>query len=116
MGLDEVFEIVKSQILSTKLTPTLGKAYHLILWDKQTRLIITTRQPTIKAIVFQSSSYGWQNRSVGDQKLNKMENALITIKRLVTPKTNVLNLQVTQISGNKLMTMTELGVNVEAYL
>ena len=35
MGLDDTFGTVKTQILSTKSTPSLGNAYHLVAEDEQ---------------------------------------------------------------------------------
>nr|GMD37430.1 Integrase, catalytic core [Ipomoea batatas] len=39
MGLDEEFNTVKSQILSTRPIPSLGVAYHMVSEDEQQRLI-----------------------------------------------------------------------------
>ncbi|KAI3759425.1 hypothetical protein L6452_07232 [Arctium lappa] len=57
MGLDGVFSTIRTQILVSKPTPTLGTAYHLVSEDEQQRAISTTRKPTQEAAVFQSFSH-----------------------------------------------------------
>ncbi|XP_071693036.1 uncharacterized protein [Rutidosis leptorrhynchoides] len=39
MGLNEEFNTIRSQILITKPTPTIGQAFHLVSQDKQQKLI-----------------------------------------------------------------------------
>ncbi|OMO87137.1 Integrase, catalytic core [Corchorus capsularis] len=53
MGLDDEFGIVKTQILSTKPTPGLGHAYHLVAEDEQQKQISANRKPIAEAAAFQ---------------------------------------------------------------
>ncbi|XP_021971848.1 uncharacterized protein LOC110867007 [Helianthus annuus] len=51
MGLDEVFNTMKTQILTTKVTkptPSLGVAYHLVSEGEKRREIATTTRPNAK--------------------------------------------------------------------
>ncbi|KAL0303371.1 UNVERIFIED_CONTAM: hypothetical protein Sradi_6205200 [Sesamum radiatum] len=52
MGLDS-FGTVKTQILSTKPTPSLGSAYHLVAEDEQQKQISSLRKQTTEAAAFQ---------------------------------------------------------------
>ncbi|KAI3736523.1 hypothetical protein L2E82_26344 [Cichorium intybus] len=54
LGLDDVFSTVRTQILTSKPTPTLGTAYHLVAEDEQQRAIAATRRPVHDASAFQS--------------------------------------------------------------
>lgn len=56
LGLDDTFSTVRTQILTTKPTPTLGEAYHLVAEDEQQREISATRRVTQEAAAFQSLS------------------------------------------------------------
>ncbi|XP_024969266.1 uncharacterized protein LOC112508757 [Cynara cardunculus var. scolymus] len=62
MGLDNEFATIKTQILASKPTPTLGTAYHLVAKDEQQRAIAATRRPIHEAAAFQSFD---QNRREG---------------------------------------------------
>ncbi|XP_019170537.1 PREDICTED: uncharacterized protein LOC109166102 [Ipomoea nil] len=53
MGLGEEFSTVKSQILSAKPTPSLGRAYHMVSEDEQHRQISAAHKPMVEAAVFQ---------------------------------------------------------------
>lgn len=53
MGLDDVFIIVKTQILSMEPKLTLAHAYHLVAEDEQQRLISTMHKPMTEASAFQ---------------------------------------------------------------
>ncbi|KAJ9558208.1 hypothetical protein OSB04_012822 [Centaurea solstitialis] len=54
MGLDGVFSTIRTQILASKPTPTLGAAYHLVSEDKQQRAISAAKKPMQEAAAFQS--------------------------------------------------------------
>ncbi|CAH9084424.1 unnamed protein product [Cuscuta epithymum] len=58
MGLDEAFNTVRSQILTTKPAPTLGAAYHMVAEDERQRLVSDgRRQPQeVSAFVAQPKS------------------------------------------------------------
>lgn len=65
MGLDEVFNTIKTQILSTKPMPNLGMAYNLVAEDERQRLILSSRRTTIDGAAFQIQ---WQrNNDSGDK-------------------------------------------------
>ncbi|XP_031127698.1 uncharacterized protein LOC116029795 [Ipomoea triloba] len=49
MGLDDEFAAVKSQILSSKPTPSIGRAYHMTSEDEQQRKISSTHKPIVEA-------------------------------------------------------------------
>ncbi|KAL0399837.1 UNVERIFIED_CONTAM: hypothetical protein Sradi_2327000 [Sesamum radiatum] len=53
MGLDDSFGTVKTQILSTKPTPSLGSAYHLVAEDEQQKQISSLSKQTTEAAAFQ---------------------------------------------------------------
>nr|GMD15983.1 Integrase, catalytic core [Ipomoea batatas] len=53
MGLGEEFSTVKSQILSAKPTPSLGRAYHMVSEDEQHRQISAAHKPMVEAAAFQ---------------------------------------------------------------
>ncbi|OMO52902.1 hypothetical protein CCACVL1_29020 [Corchorus capsularis] len=50
---DDAFGTVKTQILSTKPTPSLGNAYHLVAEDEQQKQISASRKPMVEAKTFQ---------------------------------------------------------------
>nr|GLL24338.1 uncharacterized protein LOC109166102 [Ipomoea trifida] len=54
MGLDEEFTAVKSQILCSKPTPSLGRAYHMVSEDEQQRQVSATHKPMAEATAFQT--------------------------------------------------------------
>ncbi|XP_023733653.1 uncharacterized protein LOC111881501 [Lactuca sativa] len=54
LGLDDNFSTVRTQILTSKRTPTLGTLYHLVSEDEQQKAISATRRPTQDATTFQS--------------------------------------------------------------
>lgn len=70
MGLDETFETVKSHILSTKPTPTIGTAYHLISEDERHRQISTVQRTPVETAAFQAQQkqVDTGNRSIMFQK------------------------------------------------
>lgn len=70
MGLDDAFNTIKTPILSTKPTPSLGTAYHLVAEDKQQRAITTTRRPNADAPAFQrrNQKRKWRNAKTEDEK------------------------------------------------
>ncbi|KAI3680226.1 hypothetical protein L2E82_50551 [Cichorium intybus] len=57
MGLDAEFSVMRTQILATKPTPSLGTAYHLVAEDEQQRNIATGKRttPIPDAAAFQAS-------------------------------------------------------------
>nr|GMC49225.1 retrovirus-related Pol polyprotein from transposon TNT 1-94 [Ipomoea batatas] len=54
MGLDEEFTAVKSHILCSKPTPSLGRAYHMVSEDEQQRQVSATHKPMAEATAFQT--------------------------------------------------------------
>ncbi|KAI3521218.1 hypothetical protein L1887_10679 [Cichorium endivia] len=54
LGLDDIFATMRTQILTTKPTPTLGEAYHLVVEDEQRRTISATRRTSHDAAAFQT--------------------------------------------------------------
>nr|GMD32850.1 Integrase, catalytic core [Ipomoea batatas] len=56
MGLDEEFNTVKSQILSTRPIPSLGVAYHMVSEDEQQRLISSTAKHGTEMTAFHVQS------------------------------------------------------------
>ncbi|KAL7602510.1 hypothetical protein Lser_V15G25635 [Lactuca serriola] len=62
-GLDDVFSIVRTQILTSKTTPTLGEAYHLVVEDENQRAILATRMMPHDATAFQIISMRKQDAS-----------------------------------------------------
>lgn len=54
MGLDIVFYTIKTQILASKPTPTLGIAYLLISEDEQQRAILATKKLIQEVVAFQT--------------------------------------------------------------
>nr|GMC80266.1 Retrovirus-related Pol polyprotein from transposon RE2 [Ipomoea batatas] len=56
MGLDEEFNTVKSQILSTRPIPSLGVAYHMVSEDEQQRLISSTAKHGTEMTTFHVQS------------------------------------------------------------
>ncbi|KAM0029215.1 putative RNA-directed DNA polymerase [Helianthus debilis subsp. tardiflorus] len=55
MGLDGEFTTIRTQILATKPTPTLGNAYHLVAEDGQQRSITGGRRIVNEAAAFQAT-------------------------------------------------------------
>ncbi|CAL1398262.1 unnamed protein product [Linum trigynum] len=53
LGLDDTFAIVRSQILSSKPTPTLTEAYQQVAAEEQQRQITASRKPVVEAAAFQ---------------------------------------------------------------
>lgn len=51
MGMDVEFHVIKTQILTTKPTPTLGSVYHPVVEDKKQRCVSNDKriQPAIVA-------------------------------------------------------------------
>ncbi|XP_023734935.2 uncharacterized protein LOC111882795 [Lactuca sativa] len=76
MGLDAEFSVMRTQILATKPTPSLGIAYHLVAEDEQQRSIVAGRKITTTpdAAAFQASqqvSCENQNHKKNWQKTDK---------------------------------------------
>lgn len=69
MGLNDEYSVVKTQILSTKPTPTLGNAYHLVAEDERQRQISTSRQVVSDAAAFQVQG----RRETTDRRNEKKE-------------------------------------------
>ncbi|KAL0303365.1 UNVERIFIED_CONTAM: hypothetical protein Sradi_6204600 [Sesamum radiatum] len=72
MGLDDSFGTVKTQILSTKPTPSLGSAYHLVAEDEQQKQISSLRKQTTEAAAFQIQSTLY-NKDAGDRRIERKE-------------------------------------------
>ncbi|XP_023755203.1 uncharacterized protein LOC111903683 [Lactuca sativa] len=72
LGLDDVYSTVRTQILTSKPTPTLGVAYHLVAEDEQQRAISATRKPSHEASAFQSFSYKRDTTNNGASQKNKL--------------------------------------------
>ncbi|CAL1374616.1 unnamed protein product [Linum trigynum] len=53
LGLDDAYSVVRSQILSTRPTPTLADAYRMVTAEEQHRLLTTARRPVVDTAVFQ---------------------------------------------------------------
>ena len=70
MGLDDIFGVVKTQILSTKLMPSLGTSYHLVAEDKQQRNITATRNTNVEAAAFQMRSPA-TDKAYTERKVNR---------------------------------------------
>nr|GMD71467.1 Integrase, catalytic core [Ipomoea batatas] len=64
MGLDEEFNTVKSQILSTRPIPSLGVAYHMVSEDEQQRLISSTAKHGTEMTAFHVQSESSANPTV----------------------------------------------------
>ncbi|KAK4416994.1 hypothetical protein Salat_2524900 [Sesamum alatum] len=72
-GLDDTFVTVKTQILSTKPTPSLGSGYHLVVEDEQHKHISTLNKQTIEVAAFQIQ--GTRNdKEVGDRRIGRKRN------------------------------------------
>ncbi|XP_054794910.1 uncharacterized protein LOC129300368 [Prosopis cineraria] len=72
MGLDDSFNIVKTQILSIKPLPRLGQAYHLVVEDEQQRQISAITKPSPEAVAFLTQAM--QNGKDGmDRRESKKE-------------------------------------------
>ena len=76
MGLDAEFSVMRTQILATKPTPSLGTAYHLVAEDEHQRNIAAGKRttPTPHATAFQASqqvSRDNQNHKRPWQKIDK---------------------------------------------
>ncbi|KAI3796118.1 hypothetical protein L1987_38782 [Smallanthus sonchifolius] len=54
LGLDAEFGTIRTQILATQPTPSLGTAYHLTADDEQQRTISGAKRPAIDAVAFQA--------------------------------------------------------------
>lgn len=70
MGFEDVFNTVKTQILSMASTFTLGHAYHLVTEDEHERLISVMHKLVIETTTFQAQSAKYSGE---DQKVNKKE-------------------------------------------
>ncbi|CAL1397449.1 unnamed protein product [Linum trigynum] len=55
LGLDEVFSVVRTHILSLRPTPSLVEAYHMVAAEEQQRQLTAGRRPTIDSAAFQTS-------------------------------------------------------------
>lgn len=71
MGLDESFGTVKTQILTTKPTPTLGSAYHMVSEDEMQKLISAGKRSAFEGATFQAKlqqrpNYQTQQRPFGN--------------------------------------------------
>lgn len=67
MGLESEYSTIKTHMLSTKPTPSLGMAYHLVVEDGQQQVITAGKNPSNEAATFRNFV---QNRRQfgGDQK------------------------------------------------
>nr|GMC62960.1 Integrase, catalytic core [Ipomoea batatas] len=65
MGLDDEFADVKSQILSSKPTPSIGRAYHMTSEDEQQRKISSTHKPIVEATAFQTQKWSSEKDGKG---------------------------------------------------
>ncbi|CAL1393379.1 unnamed protein product [Linum trigynum] len=54
LGLDDAYSIVRSQILSTKPTPSLAEAYQTVAAEEQHRMLTAGRRPVVETVVFQA--------------------------------------------------------------
>lgn len=54
MGLDPNFTIIKTQILATKPTPSLGTAYHLVAEDERQREISIDKSTPPESVAFKA--------------------------------------------------------------
>ncbi|CAA0836121.1 Unknown protein, partial [Striga hermonthica] len=68
MGLDDTFNTIRSQVLSTTPLPSLGVAYHLVAEDERQRLIVNSRNPTIDGAAFQVQRQGSKPARRDDSK------------------------------------------------
>ncbi|MFS8023402.1 putative retrotransposon gag domain, retrotransposon Copia-like protein [Helianthus anomalus] len=78
MGLDAEFAVIRTQILATKPTPSLGNAYHMVAEDERQRSIsaegkITPEPAAFKAAQRRDFSSG-QNKEKGGQRAVKENN------------------------------------------
>lgn len=54
MGLDNNFNVIKTQILATKPVPTLGTAYHVVAEDERQRAVSLENQATTEPVAFKA--------------------------------------------------------------
>lgn len=75
MGLNEEYNTVKTQILSSDSLPTLGVALHLVSQDEQQRIVASTRHPMGEVVAFQAngSSLSRQPSRTNNQTNNRRD-------------------------------------------
>lgn len=75
MGLNSEFSVIRTQILATKPTPSLGTAYHLVAEDEQQiRAASFNKKTTQEAAAFQAfvpAKREGQQQKKGAQRTNK---------------------------------------------
>lgn len=75
MGLNDEYNAIKTQILSSKTLPALGIAYHLVSQDEQQRTVDMARHPGGQASTFQTSKTASKPYGKGNlQNPNKKKN------------------------------------------
>lgn len=70
MGLNEEYTTIKTQILSTRPSPSLGAAFHLVSEDEQQRIISATRRPIQEMTAFQVT--GRRDHQISDAMSSQM--------------------------------------------
>lgn len=74
MGLDSEFSVIRTQILATKPTPSLGTAYHLVAEDEKQRVASFNKKTTQEVAAFQAfvpAKCEGQQQKKGAQRTNK---------------------------------------------
>ncbi|CAL1377370.1 unnamed protein product [Linum trigynum] len=56
LGLDDAYSVVRSQILSTKPTPSLAEAYQTVAAEEQHRMLTAGWRPVVETVVFQAQA------------------------------------------------------------
>lgn len=79
IGLDDVFSIVKTQILSMAPELNLGQAYHPVAEDEQQRMISAMTRPTAKP-------YHSKFKVIGEQSRKTDPNVIIARKLVISRK------------------------------
>lgn len=82
MGLNEEFNVVRTQILSSSPLPTLNTAYHLVSQDEQQRQIDNARNTNSESSAFQAAGQynPHQYGKTGPQLKAKQDNRNKTVK------------------------------------
>lgn len=73
MGLDKCFGTIKTQILSTRPTMSLGTAFHLVSEDERQKQVASAGKTSVEAAALQMQSARRQDKETGDRRDNRRD-------------------------------------------
>ncbi|XP_076915755.1 uncharacterized protein LOC143575213 [Bidens hawaiensis] len=70
MGLDNEFNVIRTQILATSPLPSLTNAYRLVSDDEKQRAITLDKRPATQTTTFKASFHNWQETNSSSSREN----------------------------------------------